>query len=97
MTKEKRTQRETKCARERPSVTESDSARERPRTRARETENDSALSVTLGLSRVHFRSLSVFASLLSSEAPPYERPTSEVGFKPAKWNPNDERVDRRIW
>ncbi len=26
-----------------------------------------------------------------------ERPTSEIGFKPAKWNPSDERVDRRIW
>ncbi len=28
-----------------------------------------------------------------------ERPTSEIGFKPAKWNPvmsSDERVDRRI-
>ncbi len=29
-----------------------------------------------------------------------ERPTSEIGFKPAKWNTSDisdERVDRRIW
>ncbi len=26
-----------------------------------------------------------------------ERPTSEIGFKPVKWNPSDERVDRRIW
>ncbi len=26
-----------------------------------------------------------------------ERPTGEIGFKPAKWNPSDERVDRRIW
>ncbi len=26
-----------------------------------------------------------------------ERLTSEIGFKPAKWNPSDERVDRRIW
>ncbi len=26
-----------------------------------------------------------------------ERLTSEILFKPAKWNPSDERVDRRIW
>ncbi len=29
-----------------------------------------------------------------------ERPTSEIGFKPAKWNPSDVQwweVDRRIW
>ncbi len=30
-----------------------------------------------------------------------ERPTSEIGFKPAKWNPSDIQwwrgVDRRIW
>ncbi len=31
-----------------------------------------------------------------------ERPTGEIGFKPAKWNPSDAqwwvmRVDRRIW
>ncbi len=25
-----------------------------------------------------------------------ERPTSEIGFKPAKWNPSHSRVDRRI-
>ncbi len=33
--------------------------------------------------------------LLSSGHP--ERPSREIGFKPAKWNPSDERVVRRIW
>ncbi len=38
----------------------------------------------------------MFCGYLPSPGHP-ERPTSEIGFKPAKWNPSDERVDRRIW